>query len=313
MPRLLAFLLLTLAFLPPARADLQSDLAKLARAHRGKVAFYARHLTTGRSVELDADRPVKTASVIKLALFVEGFRQIDAGKHRLDETVALDDANRVLGSGVLGFLHTGLTLTVEDLLTLMMIVSDNTATNLLIDVFGVEAVNATMQRMGLGSTHLYKKIGVKATHTMPADQQQFGLGKTTAREIATLIAQIEACPLEDRQLCRRMLRILVNQQYRNMLPRFLETTDFTEATSAIGDKIGALDHVRNDVALVYTQTGPVVIAGFTWDNADARWSCENDAELLLARMARATIAAWSPKGLRPGGPPQLSAEIQPSP
>src|SRR5512147_3263004 len=129
---LLACLALSIAGANLARADLQSQLDAMARRHKGKVAFFATHLATGRSVAIDADRPVKTASVIKLALFLEAFRQIDGGAHRLDDT------NRVLGSGVLGFLHAGLALTVEDLLVLMVIVSDNTATNLLIDVFGVD-------------------------------------------------------------------------------------------------------------------------------------------------------------------------------
>jgi beta-lactamase class A len=290
-----------------AGADLQADLSAMARGHKGQVAFFARHLPTGRTVAINADTAVKTASVIKLAIFVEAFRQLDAGKRRLDDRLVLDEKNRVLGSGVLGFLHAGLELTFEDVLVLMMVVSDNTATNLAIDAVGVDAVNAGARRSGLTSTHLYKKVGVPATGPLPADQKQFGLGKTTAREAAALMGEVERCALRDPRLCRRMLEILVNQQYRNMLPRFLETTDFTEVTSAIGDKVGALDDVRNDVAIVYTAAGAIVIAGFTWDNRDQRWSCENDAELLLARMARAVVDAWSPAGLLPGGPPRLRA------
>jgi beta-lactamase class A len=281
-----------------AGADtLQRQLEGMARRHHGKVAFFARHLGTGATVAIEADTPVKTASVIKLALFLEAFRQIDAGKHRLGEPVVLDEPNRVLGSGVLGFLHAGLTLTLEDALVLMMVVSDNTATNLLVDAIGVDAVNQYVRRLGLGSTHFYKKIGVPAAWPMPADQKQFGLGKTTAREAAALMEQVERCGLTDEKLCRRMLEIVVNQQYRNMVPRFLETFDVSEQTSAIGDKIGALDDVRNDVAIVHARSGPIVIAAFTWDNQDRRWTCENQAELLLARMAQRVVAAWSPLGL----------------
>jgi len=161
---------------------LQRVLERMSAGHAGMIAFYAKNLSDGRTVALASDVPVKTASVIKLALFLEAFRQVDAGVHRLDETVTLDSVNRVAGDGVLGFLRPGLTLTVDDALFLMMALSDNTATNLLIDRFGVDSVNENSKRLGVTQTHLYKKVLVPASHPMPADQKQFGLGKTTARE-----------------------------------------------------------------------------------------------------------------------------------
>ncbi len=299
-------LLAALCALPARAADLQKQLEGMAKKHKGTLAFYAKELKTGRTVAVNADVPVKTASVIKLAIFLEAFRQLDAGKRKLTDVVAVDDVNRSDGSGVLGFMHTGLQVTLEDLLNLMMIISDNTATNLLIDVLGVDAVNANAQRLGLTQTHLYKKIGVPAAWPMPADQKQFGLGKTTAREAAVLIEQVEKCELKDPDLCRRMLKVMVNQAFRNMVPRLIETFDATERLSSIANKTGGLDKARNDVALVYTQAGPVIISAFTNDNADQRWSCENEAELLIARMAKAVVDAWSPKGLLPSGPPRLA-------
>jgi len=94
-----------------------------------------------------------------------------------------------------------------------------------------------------------------------------------------------------------------NQQYRNMIPHYLEVVDTSETPSAIADKIGMLDDVRNDVALVYTKAGPVVISAFTYRNQDQRWTADNQAELLIARMAKKIVDAWSPAGLAVGAQP----------
>jgi beta-lactamase class A len=69
--------------------------------------------------------------------------------------------------------------------------------------------------------------------------------------------------------------------------------------SAIADKIGALDEVRNDVALIYTKKGPIVISIFTYDNADKSWTPENSAEMMMGRMAKLIVQTWSPMGLMP--------------
>ena len=99
------------------------------------------------------------------------------------------------GSGVLLFLDTPASLTLKDVLTLMVIMSDNTATNLAIDKLGLDAVNARIAWMGLKDTHLYKKIGKPASGPMPADQPKFGLGKTTPREMAAVMERIGRCEL----------------------------------------------------------------------------------------------------------------------
>ncbi len=133
---------------------------------------------------------------------------------------------------------------------------------------------------------------------MPADQKQFGLGKTTAREMADVMASIERCDLGDRKLCATMIGIMRNQQYRNMVPHYIETVDTSETPSAIADKTGGLDDVRNDVALVQSKSGPLVISIFTYDNKDQTWIAENEAEQLVAKMAQLIVNTWSPQGLQ---------------
>ena len=282
-------------------ASLQEQVAALARAHRGQVALFAHHLGTGATVELQPDREARTASAIKLALLVEAFRQASAGTLSLDARVTLRDEDKVTGSGILPLLHGGLELTVEDALVLMTALSDNTATNLVVDqVGGVGAVNRRLAAMGYRHTHFYKKVYAPATEPMPADQKQFGLGKSTARELARLMEGIARCELGKPALCARMLELLRGQQVRHYIARYIEPGDASEVPTAVAAKLGEIDAARIEVGLVEARTGPIVIAAFTWDNADHRYSPDNEASILIGRLAEAIVRAWSPEGLCTG-------------
>jgi len=285
---------------------LQQKLEALAATHKGHVSLYATQLNTGKTVALDADRPVQTASVIKLAILFEAMEQVRAGKAHWDEKLTLAKGDGVSGSGVLMFFDTPLTLTLKDVLTMMVIVSDNTATNLAIDRFGVSAVNARIAWLGLKDTHLYKKIGKPATEPMPADQPKFGLGKTTAHEMETIMERIGLCQLAgpgeaalpgDTEICQTALTMLRNQFYRNTIPRYLEKLDSSETGSGIASKTGSLNAVRNDVAIVAGKSGPMVLSIFTSENEDKGWTADNEAEMMIARLAKEIVEAWSPAGL----------------
>jgi len=291
---------------PQADQALQQRLEALAAPHHGHVTLYATQLNTGKTVALDADRPVQTASVIKLTILFEAMEQVRAGKARWDEKLTLAKGDGVSGSGVLSFFDTPLTLTLKDVLTMMVIVSDNTATNLAIDRLGVDAVNARIAWLGLKDTHLYKKVMKPATGPMPADQPKFGLGKTTAREMATVMEHIGRCQLagpgeqpqpSDAAICQVALTMLRNQFYRETIPCYLEKLDSTESGSGIASKTGSLNAVRNDVAIVAGKAGPMVISIFTYENEDKSWTVDNQAEMMIARLAKEIVEAWSPEGL----------------
>jgi beta-lactamase class A len=294
--------------LAPQRTDtsLEARLTKLTATHQGHVALYATQLNTGKTVAIDADRPVQTASVIKLAILFEAMEQVRAGKAHWDEKLTLAKGDGVSGSGVLTFFDAPLTLTLKDVLTMMVIVSDNTATNLAIDRFGVDAVNARIAWLGLKDTHLYKKVMKPATGPMPEDQPKFGLGKTTAREMATIMERIGLCQLAgpddkeqpgDAAICKVPLTMLRNQFYRNTIPRYLEKLDSSESGSGIASKTGSLNAVRNDVAIVAGKGGPMVISIFTYDNEDKSWTADNQAEMMIARLAKEIVEVWSPTGV----------------
>ncbi|MEO6909548.1 MAG: serine hydrolase [Edaphobacter sp.] len=285
---------------------LQQQVAAIAAAHHGKVALYATQLNTGKTVALDADRPVQTASVIKLTILFEAMEQVRAGKAHWDEKLTLAKGEAVGGSGVLTFLDAPVTLTLKDVLTLMIVMSDNTATNMAIDRFGVDAVNQRIAWMGLKNTHLYKKVMKPPTGPMPADQPKFGLGKTTPREMAQVMERIGRCELAgpgeaalpgDTAICTVALNMLKHQFYRETIPRYLEKMDSSETGTGIANKSGSLDAVRNDVAIVAGKSGPMVLSIFTYDNEDHGWTVDNEAEVTIAKLGKAIVEAWSPSGI----------------
>jgi beta-lactamase class A len=302
----LAAVLSSASLFVAAQTTLQSQLNAVAAAHHGKVALFAENLKTGETAAIDADRPVQTASVIKITILLEAMDQIRNGQAALDEKIVLHPEDRVAGSGLLALLDAPLTLTLKDVLTMMVVVSDNTATNLAIDRLGLDRINAHTRELGLKDTYLYKKVYKPATGPMPADQPKFGLGKTTAREMALAIEKIGLCQLgtkahpavpSDAALCDTALTMLRNQFYRDGIPRYIEGLDSSESGSAIANKTGALDAVRNDVGLVASKTGLIVVSAFTYENADHSWASDDEGDVTIAKLSRAIVQAWSPSGL----------------
>ena len=298
------------ASVPPA-----SQIDALIQPFHGKVAYYAHDLATGQTIEFNADEPVPTASVIKLTILYTALEQIRSGKAHFDDPITLRHEDQVPGSGVLLFFDTPVTLTLKDALTMMIAESDNTATNMVIDHLGLKTIDDQITALEMKNTWLYKKVYQSASGPVPADQPKFGLGKTSAREMGELMERFVTCnlgpapigparagnaapatpvPASDQALCNDAMHMLRVQFFRNSIPRFLEKLDTTEGDSAIANKTGALDHVRNDVGAVTTKHGTIVISAFTHDNTDTSWTPDNEAEVLMAKIAKAIVDAWSP-------------------
>jgi beta-lactamase class A len=118
----------------------------------GVYAFSVKHLGTGEAFSVNGGEALPTASVFKVPLVVELYRQVEGGEVSLDQRYILRDADKVPGSGVLRELTEGLEITLSDLTTLMMIVSDNTATDIILGIVGAERVNSAMRGLGLNET-----------------------------------------------------------------------------------------------------------------------------------------------------------------
>jgi beta-lactamase class A len=287
--------------------SLDEQVRTIAAQHHGTVSLFAENLKTHDAVALSPDEVVQTASVIKLAILYEALEQVREGKAHFTDRLSLNAADQVPGSGVLLFFDTPLPLSLKDALTMMIVMSDNTATNLVIDHLGLENVDRRIAQLGLAHTYLYKKIftPVASGVRLPDDVSKFGLGKTTAREMARLMTKIVTCDIatpahpetkDDAALCAVALKMLHVQFYRNAIPRYLDTLPGATGDS-IANKTGSLNAVRNDVAAVSTKNGMVVISCFTFNNQDHSWGAEQEGELTIAKIARAILRSWSPDGL----------------
>lgn len=253
--------------------------------YAGNVALYATDLRTGRTVALNADTPVPTASVIKLTILFDALKQIQQGQASFSDRLTLTKENQVGGSGVLGLFDTPLQVTLKDALTMMVVVSDNTATNLAIDRLGLQNIDAQIQALGLKNTWLYKKVFMPPAPGAPADQPKFGLGKTTAREMALVMEHFATCDAFPKPLCDTAVGMLKNQTDNAAIPRYLTNVE-------VGNKTGAVSGVRNDVAIVYAKNGPIVISAFSYGNKDDRWTPDNSAQVLIGHIAKAIVDRW---------------------
>lgn len=263
---------------------LQRRVELATQSFAGKVAFYALDVRSGRTIALSADTPVPTASVIKLAILLQAVREIQRGVVSYGDDIVMRKADQVIGSGVLQYFDTPLQLTFKDALSMMIVESDNTATNLAIDHLSLANIDRGIADLGLRQTWLYKKVFVPPQPPVPADQPRFGLGKTTAREITKIMQQFLECTDAP---CTTALSMLKEQSDRDAIPRYLDPR------LTVANKTGALDDVRNDVAIVYAPRGPIVISAFTYENRDMRWTADNTAQLLIARLAKMVVERWN--------------------
>src|SRR5437870_535163 len=179
------------------RQRMESKIRSLVTAFPGVVSLWARNLDTGQTFGLREDERVRTASTIKLPIMAAVFSAVAQGKARWDETIALREEDKVSGTGVLRELSPGVKLPLQDLVHLMIVVSDNTATNLLIDRFTADFLNAEIDKLGLKQTRVLRKIlgkgpaaGYSREGLLP-EFQPFGLGVSTPREMVMVIEKLE--------------------------------------------------------------------------------------------------------------------------
>ncbi len=222
---------------PCERTLLSSMLPRLA-ALPGEVSVFGRDLATGESWAYQADIPLVAASVIKIPILIEAFRQKRDGLLSMREEFTLRPEHKLPSCGALTYLHDGLRVTLRDLCVLMIIVSDNTATNLLIDRLGIDQVNCTLRALGMEKTVLRRKL-------FDAAASARGIENTiTAREMGMLLEKMTegtcVSPADDAE----MLSILGDQRLNGKMPFFLHDLK-------IAHKTGEDEGITHDVGIVY--------------------------------------------------------------
>ena len=219
--------------------------------------------------------------MIKLSILVHAAMAVGEGALSWTEPLILTDEEKVAGSGVLTQLGAGLSLSLRDVCVLMTIVSDNTATNMLIERLGVAPVNERMRSLGLPLTTLYRK-----SYTPDTDaSREFGLGMTTPDEMVDLLQILADGRAGSSAVSEEVLSILAGQCLRDSVPRALPP-DWKYA-----GKPGGIDGVRNDVALVTAPDGrKFALAVFCQDLQDLQWTPDNAGVLAIGRVTRALLA-----------------------
>jgi beta-lactamase class A len=305
---------------PPVSRDAALEKAVGARLDglQAQSTFYAKHLATGREVAIRADDPVNTVSVIKIPIMVLAYKDAEAGRLNLDERHPILPEEMRRGTGVLQSFAVGLAPTYRDLVTQMIITSDNTATDILIAKVGLDRVNQLLESLGYKETRLRMTIGQLFRGVWePLDPKNASLtdravfekgfpddagaparylayvadpskwfGRTTAREISRMLEQLEKGTLANRASTDEMLRTLQRQLYFSRLPQRIRFR------ARVGHKTGDWPPIiGNDVGIVYSGAGPIVMSAFTNQNRGDF----PDLEATLGKVAEDVLDAWGGK------------------
>jgi D-alanyl-D-alanine carboxypeptidase len=276
--------------------SLEERIRPLIQAHEGQVAVTVKHLEKGEGFAWRADEPMPTASLIKFPVMIEAYRQAELGNIDLAKPVTLRDEDKVPGSGILtSHFSAGASFALRDSVRLMIALSDNTATNLVLDQIGLAATAKYMEELGCPNTKIHAKVFKRETSIFPERSRQFGLGSTTAAEMLKLLELLHARKLVSAEVSEKMREHLLacddRLKFRRLLP---------EGTK-LAHKTGSVDDIRTDAGIIESPGGPIALCVLTRENKDTRWVDDNAGDLLCAKIARAAYHHFNPAGVQPSG------------
>jgi beta-lactamase class A len=277
-------------------SPIQKRLETRVRAFPGALGIAVKNLDSGEAFAVNGDMRFPTASLIKVAVMVETYHQIAEGKFGAETAMTLAEFDKAGDEPVvLNQLHPGISLTVSDLLALMIAFSDNTATNLLVRRVGAASVDRRMAAYGLPNTKIFRPT-FRDGHAdvFPEEEKEFGLGMTTPKEIARLMELIARGEVVSRAACDEMLGILEKQQDRAMIPRSLpfDRDKITVANKTgwdeekLPDAKGFRGDVRTDAAYVRSPKARYVIAICARQVKDKSPTVDNQALVTGAALSR---------------------------
>jgi beta-lactamase class A len=247
---------------------------------KGKVTIFAKNLDTGETYDFRGDERVPTASTIKIAVMVEAFARVNEGKAKWTDEVILEKQKKVGGSGILQELSDGLHLTLRDAVNLMMLVSDNTATNLVLDVLTTDAVNARMEALGFKNIKILRKVfgGGDSLANKDPENKKFGLGFATSHEMVLLMEKLERGEVVNSAASKEMIDLMKREQVRYAIGR-------SQWDLPLASKYGALDRLRSSIGILYTKKGKIGMAITVDEMPEVQWSVDNPGYLLMSRLS----------------------------
>jgi beta-lactamase class A len=273
--------------LPPMRADtaaLRHKLDSIADAHHGVVGYSVIDIDNNVRLSRRGDEKFSTASLIKVAVLVTVYDLVAKGQLSLDDPITVLKIDQVPGSGVIQYLHNGTILTVRDAAWLMITISDNTATNLLLDRIIIRRVWNKMDSLGLHDTRVHSKSFLRVASIAMDSSVKYGLGVTTPNEMAKLFELLAKGKAVNPASDSAMLDILEHNENGEKLLRYVYGV-------RAAHKSGETDQVRTDCALYYLRNR-IVACVLTKENVDQRYSPDAEAHLTIGRMGEAIVSAW---------------------
>jgi beta-lactamase class A len=265
-------------------AALHRRLDSLSDAHHGVVGYTVRNLETGEVISRRGDEPFPTASLIKVPIAVAVMDQVAAGQLSLDDRITVLRIEKVPGAGMLQFLHDGAEITIRDAMWLMLTISDNTATNLLLSRVEMRRVWDAMEQRGLPRTKVHSKVFLRLASVAPDSSVKYGLGVSTPNEMARLFALLADGKAVSRGADSVLVDMLEHNEDGQLLQRYVDGVRAPHKT-------GATDAVRTECALFHLQSR-VVACVFTRENSDQRWVIDSEPQRTMAELGRAIVAAW---------------------
>lgn len=261
--------------------ELRPGIEARIEEHRGVVGLVLLDPETGELLAIRGDERFPSASVIKLPILYEVMLRVEEGRLSLDDPLVMLAGDPAPGAGVLGYLSPPFRLTVRDAAFLMIALSDNTATNLLLEKVEPRSVGERMAELGLTDSRVFRKVfGDPLDSFDPPGSREWGLGVTTPMDQARLLAWIHRGEAVSPQASEEMLGMLDAQFYRESLPRLLP-----EGTR-VAHKNGTIAAARHDCGIVFGPSREYVVCVMTRENEDTSRTHENEAELLIAELSR---------------------------
>jgi beta-lactamase class A len=258
----------------------------------GTASLYAKNLDSGAAIGIRESEPVRTASTIKLPIMLAVFDAVARGEAKWTEMLTVTRQERVSGSGVIASeLSDGVQLPLRDVVNLMIVVSDNTATNLVLERITADSVNAYLDKLALKTTRAMRKVrspssegaGWSAAGRLP-ENQKYGLGKSTPRDMVTILEKLERGEIVSPEASKEMLAILRRCQDNTGIRRKL-------VGIPVANKTGALDALRADVGIVYSKGGRIAMAITVDGMPKPLYTPDNPGSLLIADLARMLVEA----------------------
>jgi beta-lactamase class A len=263
-----------------SKAKLDEQIKAELASFRGKVSLFAKNLDTGETYSYNGDERVRTASTIKIAVMIEAFARVAEGKAKWTDDLVLTKAARYGGSGILPELSDGLRLTLQDCVRLMMLLSDNTATNMVLDYLTTDAVNEHMNSLGFKATRIMRRVGgggESKEGKLDDNLKRFGLGATTPHEMVQIMEKLERGEVVSPAASKEMIELMKREQAHYAIGRTLD--------GPMATKYGALDHLRSAIGIIYSKKGRIAMAITVDDMPEINWTVDNPGYLLMSRLS----------------------------